>query len=81
MEQPIIQPGPNNSVSPGSADQGQPSHFYPRRQQFVFKVRVPADWGDKDLTWAVTHNGKTDYAYGHFILLGIASHGPGVVCI
>ena len=66
-EQPVVQPGPNNSISPGPADQGQPSHFYPRRQQFVFKVRVPADWGDKDLIWAVTHNGKTDYAYGHLL--------------
>ena len=35
-EQPVVQPGPNNSISPGPADQGQPSHFYPRRQQFVF---------------------------------------------
>ena len=31
----------------------------------MFKVRVPADWGEKDLVWAVTHNGRTDYAYGH----------------
>ena len=66
-EQPVISPGPNNMFSPGSTDQGQPTHFYPRRQQFVFKVRVPADWGDKDLTWAVTHNGTTDYAYGHLL--------------
>ena len=64
-EQPVIIVGANNSVSPGPADQGQPTYFYPRRQQFVFKVRIPADWGDKDLTWAVTHNGRTDYAFGH----------------
>ena len=66
-EQPVIIVGANNSISPGPADQGQPTHFYPRRQQFVFKVQVPADWGDKDLTWAVTHNGRTDYAYGHLL--------------
>jgi hypothetical protein len=25
----------------------QPAHFYPRRQQYVFTVRVPKDWGKK----------------------------------
>ena len=65
-EQPIIPVGPNNRFEPGSADRGQPTHFYNRRQQFVFTVRVPADWGrEQDLVWSVTHNGRTDYAYGH----------------
>ena len=64
-EAPSIPVGPNNFLEPGSQDQGQPTHFYNRRQQFVFTVRVPADWGEKDLTWAVTHNGRTDYARGH----------------
>ena len=32
--------GPNNTVEPGG-DRGQPTHFYPRRQHFVFKVNVP----------------------------------------
>ncbi len=64
-EQPVVEVGPNNSFVPGQADQGQPTHFYNRRQQFVFNVRVPADWGDKDLVWTVTHNGRTDRAYGH----------------
>jgi hypothetical protein len=66
-EQPVIPTGASNSITPGSADQGQPTHFYPRRQQFAFKVQVPADWGEKDLVWAVTHNGRTDYAYGHLL--------------
>ena len=66
-EQPVIPTGANTSISPGSADQGQPTHFYPRRQQFAFKIQVPADWGEKDLVWAVTHNGRTDYAYGHLL--------------
>jgi hypothetical protein len=35
--------GPDNNISPGAADQGQPTHFLPRRNRFVFKVRVPAD--------------------------------------
>ena len=65
-EQPSIPVGPNNFFEPGPADRGQPTHFYNRRQQFVFTVRVPADWGrEQDLVWSVTHNGRTDYAYGH----------------
>ena len=63
-EQPVIPVGPNNVLEPGNLDQGQPTHFYNRRQQFVFTVRVPADWGDKDLVWTVTHNGRTDKAFG-----------------
>ena len=55
--------GADNFLTPGPADQGQPAHFYTRRQQFVFKVRVPADWGDGDLVWTVTSNGRTDKAY------------------
>ena len=41
QEEPEIPIGPNNFFSPGSQDQGQPTHFYPRRQQFMFKVKVP----------------------------------------
>ena len=55
--------GPNNRIEPGDVDQGQPAHFYPRRQQFVFKVRVPADWGKKDLVWTLTTRGKIEKAY------------------
>ena len=64
-ERPVIPVGDNNSFQPGPVDRGQPTHFYPRRQQFVFEVQVPADWGEQDLVWAVTHNGRTDYARGH----------------
>ena len=64
-EQPVVPVGANNSFAPGPADRGQPTHFYPRRQQFVFRVRVPADWGQKDLVWTVTHNGRADRAVGH----------------
>ena len=59
--------GPNNAVEPavgpGGADQNQPAHFYPRRQQYVFKVRVPGDWGKKDLVWTLTSHGKTEKAF------------------
>ena len=65
-EQPIIPVGPHNRFEPGEADRGQPTHFYNRRQQFVFTVRVPADWeAERDLVWTVTHNGRTDRAVGH----------------
>jgi hypothetical protein len=55
--------GPNNFIAPGSQDQGQPTHFFPRRNRFVFKVRVPADWGDKELVWTLSAYGKTERAY------------------
>jgi hypothetical protein len=56
--------GADNFFDPQPADRGQPTHFYTRRQQFVFKVTVPADWGDKDLVWTLTAHGRTDKAYG-----------------
>jgi hypothetical protein len=62
-EQVDISVGPNNKIEPGPADQGQPAHFYRRRQQFVFKVKVPKDWGDKDLVWTLTSAGHTEKAY------------------
>jgi hypothetical protein len=59
--------GANNFLEPGSADQGQPTHFYPRRQQFVFKVRVPADWGKRDLVWTLTSHGRTEKAFASLL--------------
>ena len=51
--------GPNNRIEPGGPDQGQPTHFLPRRQWGVFTITVPADFGDKKLTWTIVANGKT----------------------
>ncbi len=59
--------GADNTIEPGVPDQGQPTHFYPRRQQFVFKVRVPKDWGKKDLVWTLKVNGKTEKAFGSLL--------------
>jgi hypothetical protein len=56
--------GPGNNIAPGPADQGQPTHFYPRRNRYVFKVRVPKDFGDKELVWTLTAHGVTRKAYG-----------------
>lgn len=56
--------GEANIFSPGLEDRGQPTHFLPRRNRFTFEVPVPADWGDKELTWTITANGVTKVAYG-----------------
>ena len=51
--------GPDNFVSPGNPDQGQPTYFYPRRHWGVFAVKVPADFGDKQkVVWTVKMQGK-----------------------
>jgi hypothetical protein len=55
--------GPNNSIDPGG-DQGQPTHFLPRRNRFQFKIRVPPDFGRKEMVWTLVSNGKTERAYG-----------------
>ena len=56
--------GPDNGFNPGSADQGQPTHFLPRRNRFIFKVPVPAAFTEKDeLVWTLTSHGKTEKAY------------------
>ncbi len=51
--------GPNNRIEPGGPDRGQPTHFLPQRQWGMFGVRVPADFGDKKITWSITVDGKT----------------------
>jgi len=56
----VIPPGPENSVMPGGPDRGQPTYFLANRQQRIYRVRVPKDWGDKALTWTLTANGHTE---------------------
>ena len=56
--------GAANGFAPGSPDQGQPTHFLPRRNRFVFRVKVPASFTTKDeLVWTLTTNGVTEKAY------------------
>jgi hypothetical protein len=55
--------GPENNIEPGGPDRGQPTHFFPRRNRFVFWVNVPKDFGDKELVWTLTTHGKTSKAY------------------
>ena len=60
--------GPANNVSFGGetpVDRGQPTHFYPRRQRFLFRVVVPKDWDKQQkVIWTLTSHGKTDQAKG-----------------
>src|SRR5262245_22301954 len=55
--------GPDNNIDGG--DRGQPTHFYPDRKWWVFKVVVPKDWPkDKRVVWTLTTYGKTNQAKG-----------------
>lgn len=63
-EQPDLPIGEDNFFAPGPADRGQPTHFQPRRNRFVFEVRVPADFGEQELTWTLRRNGAEESAYG-----------------
>jgi hypothetical protein len=67
--------GAANTFEPGG-DVGQPTHFYLRRQMFVFRVHVPKDFGKKELVWTLTAHGKTEKAYA--TLNPISEVGPSV---
>lgn len=57
--------GPNNTIDLGGDDRGQPTHFYLRRQRFVFKVGVPKDWDkNRRVVWTLTSRGRTETAKG-----------------
>ena len=78
--------GPDNRIEPGGPDRGQPTRFTPRRAEFVFKVPVPADFGDRELVWTLTVNGRTEQAYAslqpeyvldrQITMMNEASYGP-----
>ena len=57
--------GPSNRIESGQGDQGQPTHFLPRRQTGVFAAVVPADFGDQRLTWTLTAHGEAISIPGH----------------
>ena len=59
--------GPNNRFEPGNPDRGQPAHFLARRQRGVFAVTVPADFGDRTLTWTLVSRGQTLSVPGHML--------------
>jgi hypothetical protein len=55
--------GPDNAIEPGGPDQGQPTHFYPRRSPFLFTIKIPKDFGEKELIWTLKTHGKVEKAY------------------
>jgi hypothetical protein len=56
--------GPDNNLQPGGPDLGQPTHFQPRRNRFMFRVRVPKAFTETDeMIWTLTTKGKTEKAY------------------
>ena len=52
--------GPDNNIEPGGPDRGQPTHFYPRRNPFLFTIKVPKDLGDKEIIWTLKTHGKVE---------------------
>ena len=62
-----IPAGADNKVEPGEMDQGQPTYFLPRRQRYAYRVRVPADFGKKEVVWSITSNGRAEKGYGNLI--------------
>lgn len=61
--------GPNNNIEPGGPDQGQPTHFLPRRNWGVFAIVVPEDFPGKKLTWTlIAHDQKTEVPMGLYPL-------------
>jgi hypothetical protein len=56
--------GPENNIQPAGPDQGQPTHFLPRRNRFVFRVRAPKGFGEKEeMVWTLATHGRTQKAY------------------
>jgi hypothetical protein len=79
--------GPDNQIEPGGPDRGQPTHFLPGRGWGVFTVQVPADFGQKKLTWTLIANGKAtaipltlhpDYEISPFVEASVGNTPPVV---
>jgi hypothetical protein len=51
----------------GNVDRGQPTFFLPRRQGWVYRVRVPANFGKQVMRWTIKSNDKTETAYGELL--------------
>jgi hypothetical protein len=66
-EELAIPAGADNIVEPGGPDRGQPTYFLPRRQGWVYRVRVPKEFGNQVVTWTITSHGKTNKAYGELL--------------
>jgi len=60
----LVPVGPDNKFEPGAADRGQPTVFNARIHRKEFSVKIPKDWGNKELVWSVTVHGVTEKAVG-----------------
>ena len=67
QEELAIPAEPDNMIEPGGPDRGQPTYFLPRRQGWVYRVRVPSNFGKGVVTWTIKANGKTQKAYGELM--------------
>lgn len=56
--------GPENQIEPAGPDRGQPTYFYTRFNRQLFSVAVPANWGQKEVIWTLTTNGRSERAVG-----------------
>src|SRR5215467_3563153 len=66
-EELTIPAGTDNKVEPNGPDREQPTYFLPRRQRWIYRLRVPADFGNKEVTWTITAHGHTETAYGSLL--------------
>ena len=57
--------GPDNMLEPAGLPQNQPTRFEEGRQWGTFIVRVPADFGEREVTWTLKMQGKTFMVPGH----------------
>jgi hypothetical protein len=64
QEEVDIPVGPNNFLSPGPPDRGQPTHFLVNRQKLLFAVVVPPDFGNQTLVWTLISHGRTETVPG-----------------
>ena len=64
VEELSVPVGPDNDIEPGGSDRGQPTYFYTRFNKRAFSVRVPSDWGKKEVVWTLTVRGKSERAVG-----------------
>src|SRR5262245_45830954 len=66
-EELTIPAGPDNKVEPSGPEAGQPTYFLPRRQRWIYRLRVPADFGNKEVSWTITAHGRSEVAYGNLL--------------
>ena len=57
--------GPDNMLDPAALVQNQPTRFEEGRHWGTFTVRVPADFGDKEVTWTLKVKGESLMVPGH----------------